>query len=466
MTFELKNYTSLKTEWESAKLFLLDRLKQSKPKAKTLEELEPPKKDQIRFINYLFESLDKASTRSLTTVAAAKKGSKAATKEQVEEIIPPEHAAEIMTAAMALICKDIKDGFSQIATQSTTRDRIKSVIGLTRTSAPTNSEYSTYFRLLNGYLKKSLFNEASPALGFKLEHDFRFVDSAKLMGLLSKSYGLQAEYSKKALKDLPTTDTSEAEFSKYKLELPISDELITPFHDWATLSAALDTIEREELVRANVATVDKLSPERASQLQFLKVVRDKLNQMPSSQLRDNNKMAILLGALYLVREQISKEYSLGTLSSGNTYGTLTGSRVHTALTELLNVEGANPEHIESYATATNHFLRFSTIREQQFKTSHLFSNIESFNLVGALELIQDIILTARNNALDRAIAVQQLSAPKPKKTSLVSNLLGMGSSTLLGVFNLSTTADPKNSTRNAEEVKKADEVTSTAAKVS
>ena len=417
---------------------MLLKLKQTNPKATSLEELtDHQKRDSINFLNYLFKDLDKKIPPKLPTPLQKGKSSKA----QVS-LVPPSSESDasalcstIVYGAMSLVCKQIEKTFGGLTTGSFTHEALLDVMGINETNQPSNFQQKVFFIELNTYFKTTLFFEGDSLKGINPENPFKFLDFDTLTALIKASYKLNRTFAHNALDEFTLDSDPVAARATFRLR-GINNELIKPFEDWTQINTQFEQLLSQELVDKNTARVGKLkNSERANQIHFLTILRDTLNSIPTNKLNGKEKTAIFLGAMYLIREQIAQEYNQPLLSIEGTGGLLvSGSKVHGELTRIVQLKTTSPEHIELLVHAANVFiLSMKTSNPQQFQAAHLFSSLKDFNLVELLKLAQSIIKFCRVQALDNAIAIHQLTNKPAINTKQSSGLVG-GIVSVLGLF--------------------------------
>lgn len=382
MTFKLKGYNELKAHFAETVEIIV-----KKYKVESIEELIEPRRSQVKFINYIIESLD---TRLEST-----------NHTQVAKVL--DEASRILNGAMLLVGTQVTESLGTIQRNSLLRDRLHLGIGIKEDAIPTPFDLNECHKELNKFLKL-VFVDRNSRKGLKAEHDLQYVDLDALVSLMKRNYELEELTHKNMIAEYPMGGKLAIVARNFKTD-PFPKSLVEPFTNWATLQEALQQLETDELADKNVADISLLSKERAAQFNFLKALVHSLNTQFPETGKDNVKTAILAGAMCIVREQIGqREYSKAALSHSD----ITSSIIHTGLSTILKSKENSPENIEALLRVANDYIMFMTTEPKKFKDKHILSEIKSFALPDILELIQSTIKSCRTTALDRVVTAHKL----------------------------------------------------------
>lgn len=419
MTLVLKGYDELKQHFADTISILLTRNKKE-----SIEQLEPTRRHQVKFIRDTIVELDKTIERN---------------RDKKSRDIPPallQQTTAALYGAMLVISKDITETLSTMQ-GSTLRDRLNDALG----AEPSPEQGVLFYKSLNRVLK-NIFIERESNKGINPEHFLRFIPLDTLRALMKKSHALEEAAINATVAGLvPNGEATTNAEAPYKIEKTTTSYDPATIHQWEQLKAAFDKLIIDELAAKNKASVSNLSNKnRVIQLSFLQRVANELAAIPQSKISSTDKTAILAGALYLVRECIGQEYRYPILSTED----IPGSIVHTGLSQILNVKAAKPEDIEVFVAAVNRFM-LTMIADlgtepkaapKYKRATHLFSAIPGFSTEQFMELAQSIIRTCRNQALDiayqKTLAVPELAVTATRPESVVGTVTGMVSTLFFG----------------------------------
>jgi hypothetical protein len=425
----LKDYSELKAHFNETKQILLLRNKKE-----SIEELESTRRNQIKFINYIIDDFDRKIRDNLD--------SKKAAKPQFKNVLPDEalikEATSTLYGAMSLIStiitKELNTAVSNTITTLTAgtlernsmlRDRLDLAMGISEAEKPANHQYNKFYKKLNQYFKRIFIDEDSRK-GINPEHHLQYIHTDSLISFIRKSYKEEELYHNKALEDLEI-ESNPTEAGSYKTNKAdkLQSHILDSFVSWGELKSDFDQLIIAELGRKNVADISMLNKDRALQLGFLKTLEKTLTEIPTVGIKEPEKIAIFAGAMHIVKEQISIEYSNNTLSRDESR-----SLIHSGLTEILK-DSKNPEDIEALVQATHHYIKFMTTGSHKIRINHMFSEIHDFSLTAILELSAKIIKNCRITALEAAYnksLVEEDGAHVEKKSG------GYSFTGLLGIF--------------------------------
>lgn len=296
------------------------------------------------------------------------------------------------------------------------------IIGLNDgVDAPSEYDIANFHVTYNSFLQKQLFADGDSRTGLRKDHPFLAVKTEILQQLLELSYEMEKDAQVAVVRSLITTELA-GKSRPYNKVTPESALALVKSSDesetsWTKLSKALEKLISDECGGKGVGAIDELNATRSTQLAFL----DQLSKtLDSSDLNNNEKTAVLAGAMHLVRHEIKLSYTL--LSP-------TGV-VYNSLTTILNADKVTAQDVESLLHATNHFIRHNTIvlvpkEESKEKTSkeqprtyckaitqdNPFAKIPNFDLKHYLVLLQTMICDKRTVA-SQAIFKPILEAEK------------------------------------------------------
>lgn len=160
---------------------------------------------------------------------------------------------------------------------------------------------------------------------------------------------------------------TKANANSFHVEKPIDSSIVEQFKSWDEMKGALHQLILDELSDKNVAKISALSQARSAQLKFLQTMAEQLDKIPNQSLEPSEKMAILAGAMYIVRGQIAQEYGKDPLSNDKISATV----IHTGLSTILHANADCCEDKEVLIAAANKFIRHMVIErpEQSNKKS-------------------------------------------------------------------------------------------------
>lgn len=404
MTFILKDYNALIERFEETiKLILL------RDKKETVEQLDNPRRDQIKFLQYIVSDIRTELARPKTRSPSLDAGYHS-------------NITNVLYGAMSLISTIITDS---VYRGSTLRDSLDFGMGINTKEKPSNAQYRECYAQLNYYLNRIFINKDS-RLGIRKDHSLRYIPEETIIEFVKKSYELEASYEKKTLDTYAIDGNSVTSITDYRKTKKIPDNLLTINNDWETLKAQLASLIRQELADKDLADISLLPKERAAQLGFLHTIAKTL---PTTKVTPIERTAILAGAMHIIREQIGQEYGLALLDKRDTSSVLqAGSVIHAGLTVILDAKNNSPENIEALVQAANHFIMAVTTVSDKFRAQHLFSTMAHSDLLSLLTLSQNIIKTCRLVALDaavkRASEAMETDAATKKPAYGIANALG------------------------------------------
>lgn len=263
------------------------------------------------------------------------------------------------------------------------------------------SAFNNY--ILNAYQARNIHTGI-----INLRH-FSSVPPKDLDKLLKKSFLHEQTVSDKIIQSL--TNSKPPAISDKKTEQEVAAETTTPptftqsrpdtidmtaYLTFIKLSEKLIKIEEGELSHHHKSTAAELHTPRAQQLQFLSTLASNLKKTKS--IDDHQKAIILYGAAYIVRGQITQEYSK---SSTISIKSISSSVLHTSLSETLRSTFTPNNYIEYFVAATLNYLEFVYLEpipdsdKKAIKATHPFSTIKKFNLNVFLSTANQMIYDCR-----------------------------------------------------------------------
>lgn len=415
MTFALKEFGILKKEFSDKVTVILKREQQLKAleKLPTVEDLPPRRRDEILFLTTVISQLD------------------------AQKDLKNHEKSTIFYGAMLLIQKDIEnnlntEGINILARQETLEgsllyNGLNEVMNKSAENAPTNLQLTDFYREINAFMKR-IFTESDSRKGLSKVHALQVIPFERLAALANTAYKLEEAATRASIAEMNHEGKTkpDALYPTKVAPKALTDALGT----WEDLKKSLEDLIQDERASKNKATIKALSPERAIQLQFLQAVTKNLSESKNWGIGDAQKVAILTGCMYLVREQIRIEYSKKPLTRDDIpKGILSsGSVVHDKLTNLLKAKTESVENIEALVAAANEYIRHVAIEREvtkeatktNFRAEHTFSNIEGLNLTKLLNLALRMVKTCRLEALQRCVddvkaeLKKEQDAAKPK----------------------------------------------------
>jgi len=428
MTFTLQDYNQLKKKYYDTKVAVL-----SKHEKDSIELLKADRREPMKFIEYVIEELDKQIKKQVETPP----------KKYHHKTIPI-NQREILTAAMHLMSTVITSrlSLSSLSLDSLLRNRLDTDLEITADNIPGNVISYELYRKLNQFLR-IVFNDKDSRNGIDPNNPLRYIDQDTLIIYIKRSYELEEEYYKMAVADLGTAG-KELRADSYRVTEPILASTLSDLPNFETLNEELNSLELKEQGKKSVTKIEELSAERVAQLQFLNKLREHLKTIP---IKESDKIAILAGAMYIVREQIGRTYSSTREPLSNADN---GSVIHTGLTKILNAKTNSPENIQDLVRATLHYMTHATLDGvEQIRSRHIFSDIPGFSVQAVLSLSKNMVKTCRLKALDTAVGAykialaEQQTSEKEKTGASASGFTGL-LSRVGGFFtSISTPKDPK-----------------------
>ncbi|KTD61295.1 substrate of the Dot/Icm secretion system [Legionella santicrucis] len=416
MTFELKELSTLKKEFNDAVDVLLKRDKKGK-----IEDLSNPRKYELQYLSAILNRLE----------------------EQVsDKTIKSQAAALTFYGAMQTVMRDIENKRGMLDSSGLLSDSLANIIGINSEVRAENKpdlyQTSKFYTALNEFLKQIFINNDSRK-GFKKDHILRAIPTNHLNELVETSYLLSKNAEKAIVDSLVANGQTIVVFEKptppsveEKKEAPVTEEkkpifigeyaahkkspisATGRFGTWNDLTLALADLIKDELADKNVSKINKLGLHRAAQLHFLNAIKAAVQ---ATGISESEKLAVLAGAMHLVRKQIDDEYASAILTSTE------NSIIHKGLNKILGKKGeVDAQDIEALIFSTTQFMRFLAVEpktddKKSIRTKHLFSEIAGFDLKTIFNLCIDMIHDCRNVALHHVVEEFNKEGKIPEKAS-------------------------------------------------
>lgn len=425
MTLVLRTFKELKDHFDSTITIM-----------GPIETLNEPRKSELAYIQSIMELVkDKLITKGLIkkddlseiiSDAPQNKTNSKLNKKQLEQQIAHEQTAKELTyyssvcyGAMLFIIEDINNNLGKFEKleKSVLYKRLRDGMGIMENPLSPH-QMTTCYQDFNTFLNY-VFDENDSRKGFKKIHDLQFMELSKLVSWMQTSYILEKESYKKELKALPIDGETPVNFTSFKLSKEISKILIEPYRSladtknseilWKEMEVSLNKLIDIELKNKHLANLSELKSERRIPLQFLKTLTDCLSEH-GTKLKPEDKIAVLVGSMFLIRGKIAIEYKLSPLHKETICSMYNGKPivVHTELSKLLHAENTSFQDMEVFLLAAHQFIEHLTLEQNKenvlgIKTKHLFSEIKGFNLKDILALSQTMICDCRTTSIQECL---------------------------------------------------------------
>jgi hypothetical protein len=298
-------------------------------------------------------------------------------------------------------------------------------MGINTEASPSYSEYVDFYHSFNQFTNL-IFENNDSRQGLKSDNALKKIPGEKLVALTMLGYQLEETAQTNFVKNLPKDGKSKLpKITDFALKPLTNKSLVEQFGTFKELQGTLHELETSELAKKNKGNVKLLAnPARATQFQFLKTIS---KAVQDSLLSDDDKLAVLVGAMYIVRGQIAAEYKKIPLYKKPFEASVT----HKGLTKILTSTEECYEDMGVFLEAANQFIRFQTIENLNIenkaptvRAKHMFSDIAGFDLTANLSLIQKMLHDSKELALNTCLDVvkkqQEASQPKSSGLSLFS----------------------------------------------
>jgi hypothetical protein len=395
MTFALKDFSDLTLHLNDCVKFVLGRLDTDK-----MKDVPNPRREQIQFLAAVHAELK-------AQIKAARIEDAPANKRMA--LLRP--YTTIFYGAMCVINKDIANNLGSVRSGSKVMERLLVAMGISEITQPTPAQYLAFYAHFNKFLS-NIYLEHDSSVGLNKNSIFQDITLDKLTKFAKLSYKLEEEAQNTVNAQLCVQGMSKVEPIRVSKDVPPG--ITAQFKTWEHIKESLHDLIVKEEVDKNKSSILKLDKSRSIQLQFLQAIAESLSNIKTAGFKDSDRIAILAGAMYIVRGQIAKEYSKEPLSNDDIVPTMLqyGSVVHTTLTAMLHAKEESFEHIEFMISATNQYMRYMGIEmseglkdsREAIRTKNIFSEIKGFDLVSVLNLNQEMIRSCRVGILERNVA--------------------------------------------------------------
>ncbi|AWN75130.1 hypothetical protein LEAN103870_16240 [Legionella anisa] len=402
MTFVLKDLSELRKLFDHAVSVYLKREKKGK-----IEDLSDRRKFELQFLSSILEKLEEQSK---------------------EHSVPT--ANLVFYGAMYTVLQDIRNNRKTGESFGLLYDDLNDIIGIgddvKEEDKPDLYQIAKFYTALNAFLNQ-VFIENDSRKGFAKNHMLTAVPTESLSKLIHTSYQLENEAQKAIVASFTTDGQTAPELSKYKAFKRSPVSATVRFGGWDKLNADLDELIKDELADKNVSKIEKLSKERIAQLHSLNAIR---NTLKTSAIEEDEKVAILAGAMHLVRQQIIIECASSYLKKKE------NSVIFKGLNKLLAIDVVSSQDVESLVTSATQFIQFMTVDPKKngkkaIRNNHIFSAIADFDLKATFNLLIDMIFARRTTALDEVVEefkketkAKETKAPEKAKGGYLASALG------------------------------------------
>ncbi|KTD40332.1 substrate of the Dot/Icm secretion system [Legionella parisiensis] len=392
MTFVSKELSELRKHFDDTVQIILKREHKGK-----IEDLPNKRKFELQFLSSILERLEEKSQEKNSTAVAT-------------------NLVNIFYGAMLTVIQDIENNRGLLESSGLLHARLVDAIGngddVKTEDKPDLYQISKFYTALNAFLNH-VFIEDDSRKGFAKNHMLTAVPTENLSKLIHTSYKLENEAQRAIIASFTTDGQTPVELSKFKAAKKSPASATDRFGGWDKLNADLDELIKDELADKNVSRIEKLSKERVAQFHFLNAIR---NTLKTSEIDEAEKVAILAGAMHLVRQQIKVVYDASYLSKKE------NSVVFTGLSKILAVDVVNQQDVESLLASATQFIQFMTVDpknngKKAIRSNHIFSSITDFNLKATFNLLIDMIYACRTDALNDAVEEFKKETKLPEKTS-------------------------------------------------
>ena len=455
MTFVLKDLGALRAEYEDTKY----RVATGNGKTK-VQDLSDKRKYEFEFLSAILEQLEAELSES------AKPG------EMSKEL------ALVFYGAMVVMMQDIEDNRFYFESEGLLHARLELMIGIDSAikaeDRPSKQHYVKFHTELANFLTR-IFKENDSRNGFEEKHLLKAIPTPRLKHFMEIAYILRQNAEKTANEALSKEGKSTIEANSYRVDnlKPTPESAVATYKGtWADLQKAVHKLINDATSKKYVPSIAKLkNPDRVTQFTFIETVAKSLKDIKSTGINDKERTAIMLGCLYLVREQIGhKEYKEDYCSTAEL-----SSVTHIDLTNILGVKDVAPQEIEALICAAQSYLRYMTIEspktekpeqpekssksdkgassskaadksekekpsaEKMIRAKHFLSDVPHFKLNEWLGLASEIACACRVNALGVALEGVKIEKPPaaPSKSYMSAVVPTLNAINPLNFFNKS-----------------------------
>lgn len=416
MTFKIQEYNQLKEKYQKTKKTYLEY----HGNKESIEGLDPARKEAMKFIECIIAELDK-SIAEMSKQSEAYSGKKKPRKLPSPSPTP----AELLTVTTHLISTFITANLGKFAFDSKLRNLLNADLEMDD-HTPNDVTFYRLYRKLNGFLRIYFTNQDSRE-GIALDNPFRFIDKKSLISFIKTALDQEELYFNKVVGALETASKeinapslqeeipviavgvadNEARIKSYRVREPAIAKNMPGLSSFSALDDSITTLEQEERDAKGITKIEELqNNNRKTQLLVLNKLRESLSD---AHIKEQDKIAILAGTMYIVREQISSE-SIFYHPLSNTDN---NSLIHTGLTKRLNAKDYSSEDIHDLVKAALSYITYLTLNNmEQIRARHIFSDIPSFSLKDTLKLGQKMLTVCRIKSLDAASAAYDAALEK------------------------------------------------------
>lgn len=436
MPFEIKGYNIQKMDLSEAfKVYLKNN------NVATYKELAPPRRDQILFIHHVILALDDQIASQRIDVRSSP------------------YPISVLFGALSMLCCDITANLGRFNRTSFLRACLNNAQAVTTTQTPSTKQYLECYQALNHFLKH-LFIETNQDMRLKHHHALiQSIDRSIFLRLMRQSFECEETAYNEHINTMQETSSSTIKATEcYKAKNPFREAILhSSSGNFHFLQEELHRLIIRQLADKGVANILMLDAKRAMQLALLNKISTTLAPIAENKISQNQKMAILMGCMHLIREQINQnEYSMPALYREDLTGIpyiSKGSLIQNGLGAIIHAKTERIQNIEFYLSTAADFIYQMTVENEQIRSHHLFSDIPGFNLKSLLALAQKTIRSCRVNLLDDALLELKQSPPSPTFISSLTSDISAASaaSTLLRSYSAVVAPQPQSAHKAKEE---------------
>lgn len=414
MTFSLKDFNSLKIGFEAAIKHILECEGKTK-----VNELAEKRKEEILFIQVVISQLEQQFESAEPTPQALA------------------YASKVIAGALLLMEQDIiaNLGRFEYPEGSLLYQSIHSLLGKNENNIPDSCQVTEYMRALNKFLEV-IYEGGDSRNGLSSENIFYEINPKRFASFLKLSYEFEAQnyktYTEQGIGKSVTQQThiNKHPFRARAIIAPSSPLIENKDFGFDRLKASLDQVMILERRANGVSDITQIKNKtRAVQLQFLEKLANHLDTksaLAKEEFREPTRIAILAGAMLLVREEIS----MGEYKSKKALDkTTTGSVVHTELSKILALDKLSSEDALIFMQTTHQYLTTLMLERLDIKgrafkdvhaEKHIFSDIKKFSASEVLSSCENMIAELRKVSFKRCVKEEAEKQQATKQTSKLS----------------------------------------------
>lgn len=392
--------------------------------AKSISELtKEHRKSQLQFLDTLITEVEneiKASKKSSTVT----------------------HSYIVYAAMLVII---------ELAGKGDLRISLNSCLNITSENDLSPKQKADCLSTLNTFMNHSIFKDKDSRNGFEQIHPFQSIASKDLSNILNKLYDMDKAARTLEINALSTSGTSSPTPS-FKQQKSISPKPLINHESWEKLNEAYDVLKSKEETKQGTNDIKRWSAPRNVEFQFLEQLRVCLNEFEAAEKTEINKnskletddktkklkqanahkMAIFLGAMYLIHGKIDDLYKKSYV--GHKEASVTFSGLDNILMGKAQ-KPDSPQNIEMYLIAIYQFLRHLAVEQNKTKpekkpteywesedikasirSKHAFSDIKGFDVKKMLTLNIEMICKCRSQSLGNCITeIQEAEIARKKE---------------------------------------------------